>query len=463
MSRGEVRVEGLTWRPLGRRSPTIADLTVTIGPGEHVLIVGPSGAGKSTLLLAMAGALGHGVPGDLGGSVQTGGRAGLVLQNPADAVVAEHVGRDVAFGLENLAVPAEQIWPQVDRSLAAVHLAGRRDRLVAGLSGGELQRVVLAGVLVMQPDLLLVDEPTSMLDAVNAEAARDAILDAATDRTLVVVEHRPELWLPHVDRVIALDAGGTVAFDGTVSEFVRGPRLPGVWMPGEPAPAPIDVLSNLVVPAEPTGGIEANDVHVTLTTRTLRGVQKTAALRGLTTSLEPGALTAFLGPSGAGKSTALAACGGLVRLDSGAVSPDRSRLPSRRLAAEIGWVPQNSEHGFVAATVAEEVACTGRRLGMHVDVPAVLEVFGLTAHAAMNPFRLSGGEQRRLALAAGLAHRPGVLVLDEPTVGQDPSTWAAIAGWMAAARDAGAVVAISTHDPDLAPDVRVQLERGVVR
>jgi len=463
VSRGEVRVEGLTWRPLGRSSPTIADLTLTIRSGERVLIVGPSGAGKSTLLLAIAGALGHAVAGDLSGSIRVDGRVGLVLQNPSDAVVAEHVGRDVAFGLENEGVRREQIWPQVDQTLAALQLAGQRDRFVAALSGGELQRAVLAGVLVMRPEILLVDEPTSMLDASNAAAARDAILDAAQDRTLVVVEHRSEPWLPHVNRVVALDSGGAIVFDGTTAEFASGSRLAGVWMPGGSAPEPISVPSHLVAPEMSTDGIEARDVHVTLTTRTPRGVQSTSALRGLTAALEPGALSAFVGPSGAGKSTALAVCGGLQRIDSGVVSPDRSRLPSVRLASEVGWVPQSPEHGFVAATVAEEVARTGRRLGTTVDVPVVLEVFGLTRYALANPFRLSGGEQRRLALAAGLAHRPGVALLDEPTVGQDPSTWAAITGWMAAARDAGAVVALSTHDADLSPDVVIRMERGVAQ
>jgi energy-coupling factor transport system ATP-binding protein len=185
-------------------------------------------------------------------------------------------------------------------------------------------------------------------------------------------------------------------------------------------------------------------------------------LRDFSAQLEPGRTTAFVGPSGAGKSTALCVLAGLQRTDSGQVRPDRSRVRSRRLAEDVGWVPQNPEHGFLTHSVRDEVAHTGRRVGRPVDVDEVLEVFGLDRHGAAHPSRLSGGEQRRLALAAAVAHRPGFLLLDEPTVGQDPATWSAVAGWMQAARDAGAVVALSTHDPEMSVDDIVRLEAGVV-
>ncbi len=461
MSRGEVRVEGLTWRPVGRSRPTVVGLNLRIRPGERVLVVGPSGAGKSTLLLALAGALGRTVAGDLSGTVEVGGRVGLVLQNPADSTVAEQVGRDVAFGLENESVAPALMWPQVDQALASVNLPDVRDRLVSTLSGGELQRVALAGVLVTRPDVLLLDEPTSMLDSVNAEAARDAVLLAAGERTLIVVEHRFEPWLDHVDRIVALSADGGLAFDGSVDAFRQAPALDGVWMPGAPPPLPLALPVELVAPDNPVRTIEAQDVQVTLATRTLRGTNRTMALRDFGALLAPGTSTAFIGPSGAGKSTALAVCGGLQRTDTGRVTPDRARWRSRRLAADVGWVPQNPEHAFLASTVAEEVERTGQRLGRMVDVEAVLAAFGLASLAGANPFRLSGGEQRRLALAAGLAHRPGVMLLDEPTVGQDPATWAAVVGWMDAARDAGAIVALSTHDADVQPDVVVHFEAGL--
>ncbi|MEO6605466.1 MAG: ATP-binding cassette domain-containing protein [Aeromicrobium sp.] len=462
MSPGEARFSGFTWRPLGRRNPVIAGLDLRIEPGERVLLVGPSGAGKSTLLHGLAGALGSTIAGDLTGTAEVGGRLGLLLQNPADAVVAERIGRDVAFGPENAALGRDEIWSRVDAALESVGLTYGRDHFTAALSGGEQQRLALAGVLAIRPDILLLDEPTSMLDASTATSVRDAIVGAAGDCTIVVVEHRIEPWLGHVDRVIVLGAGGVVVSDGSVAAFLAGPRPEGVWMPGMPTPAALDIPAAMVAPDAEALSISAVDVSVELVTRTLLGTQRTKALRDFTASLEPGKVTAFTGPSGAGKSTAIAALGGLLKPASGTVTPDVRRWRSPRLAASIGWMPQNPEHGFLAQTVADEVAKTGLKVGRDVEVDAVLEVFGLAHLAGANPYRLSGGEQRRLALAAALAHRPGVMLLDEPTVGQDPGTWAAVVGWVTAASHAGVTVAVSTHDADLPIDLELRMTGGAL-
>ena len=458
---GAVRVEGLTWRPLGRRAPTLRDVGLRIDPGERVLIVGPSGAGKSTLLHALAGALSTTIAGELSGDVRVGGRLGMVLQNPADAVVAEHLGRDVAFGLENERHPRERIWPQVDAALAAVDLHYGRNHLVSALSGGELQRLVLAGVLAVRPDVLLLDEPTSMLDARAATAARDAILSVVRERTMIVVEHRFEPWLEHVDRVIVIGRGGALESDSQVAQFLAGPTPRGVWMPGAPAPEPRAVIGALVTPDASPLPLIAEDVEVTLVTRTLRGVHRAPALRCFGGRFDPGDVSGLVGPSGSGKSTALAALGGLQRVQGGRITPDRSRMSSRALASQVGWVPQNPEHTFLAHTVRDEVELTARRLGLHIDVDAGLNAFGLTELADAHPFRLSGGEKRRLAILAGLAHRPGVILLDEPTVGQDPDSWAAIVGWMVSAAEAGAAIVAATHDDALPCDSVTSLVMGV--
>lgn len=462
MPLGEVRFTDFTWRPIGRRHPVVAGLDLTIEPGERVLLVGPSGAGKSTLLNGLAGALGTTIAGDLTGSAEVDGRLGLLLQNPADAIVAERLGRDVAFGPENAAMTREEIWSRVDEALDAVGLTYGRDHFTASLSGGEQQRLALAGVLAMRPDVLLLDEPTSMLDATTAANVREAILTASGDRTLVVVEHRIEPWLPHVDRVVVVAPGGTVVSDGSVAAFLDGPRPAGVWSPGMATPRPLDVPADLVRPEVAAMTVTASDVSVELVMRALRGTQRTRALSGLTASIEPGRVTGFTGPSGAGKSTALGVLGGLLRPSGGRVSPELRRRTSVELAAAVGWVPQNPEHGFLTTTVAAEIGLTAARVGREVDVVAVLEVFGLERFADSNPYRLSGGEQRRLALAAALAHRPGVVLLDEPTVGQDPGTWAAVTGWIESSRTAGATVALSTHDPDLWLDVEHRMRAGVL-
>jgi energy-coupling factor transport system ATP-binding protein len=468
---GQARFRGFGWRPLGRREPVVADLDLTIEAGQRVLLAGPSGAGKSTLLLALVGALGHTVAGDVSGSAEADGRVGLLLQNPGDALVAERIGREIAFGPENLGLSRDEIARRVDAARAAVALPYPVDHPVAALSGGEQQRLALAGTLAMQPGLLLLDEPTAMLDAEHAAHVRESVVDVVdrTGATLVVVEHHLEPWLAHVDRVVVLGADGTVVADTTPAAFVEHHRdalgAQGVWMPGLAAPVPQRPASDLVLPDVMSEPLVTEHLGVTLVRRGLRGSTTTVALHDVDARFDPGDVTLVTGPSGAGKSTLVAALGGLQAPTEGVVhgwGGPPHRLKSPALAARLGWVPQNPEHGLLARAVAEEVALTATALDRPVDVEAVLAHLGLEHLASTHPFRLSGGEQRRLALAAALAHRPGVVLLDEPTVGQDRLTWAAIVGWMRAAADAGAVVVASSHDAVLADaaDARVSLAAG---
>jgi len=232
-------------------------------------------------------------------------------------------------------------------------------------------------------------------------------------------------------------------------------------MPGAPPPEPLDVLSALVTPDASPLPLIAEDVEVTLMNRTLRGVHRTPALRRFGGRFDPDHVTALVGPSGSGKSTALAALGGLQRVQGGRITPDRTRMKSQDLASQVGWVPQNPEHMFLTHTVRDEVELTARRLGLHIDFDAGLAAFGLEGLERVHPFRLSGGEKRRLAILAGLAHRPGVILLDEPTAGQDPDSWAAIVGWFTSAAAAGAAVVVATHDEALPANAVVPLVQGV--
>lgn len=467
-------LRGFGWRPVSRRRPVISDLDLDVAPGERVLLAGPSGAGKSTVLRALAGVLATTSAGEMSGSVEVDGRVGLLMQNPHDAVVADRIGRDVAFGMENMCVPRAQLWRRVRDALGAVNVPYALDHPTRALSGGETQRLALAGVLALRPGMLLLDEPTSMLDEGNARSVRAAVL-AAVERsgaTLVVVEHRIAPWLAAVDRVVVLDSGGAVAYDGSPDAFVREhtDRLAraGMWMPGLDAPFPQQVPPGLTEPVEPAVRVAAEDLQVELRTRTIRGTVTARALRGVDAVLEPATLTSLTGPSGSGKSTLVAACAGLIaptagRIDAGDARPPH-RWSSAGLAKRIGWVPQTPEHGFLTTRVRDELTCTSHSLGRAVDVEALLDLFRLTPYADANPYQLSGGEQRRLALAAALAHRPGVALLDEPTAGQDRNTWAAIAGWLVAARASGVTTAVATHDADLIAHAHteVRLRNGKV-
>jgi len=283
-----------------------------------------------------------------------------------------------------------------------------------------------------------------------AVEVRDAVLGVVGARSLVVVEHRFEPWLDHVDRVVVLDHG-RIVFDGSPAGFLVAAVPDELWLPGRPAPMPLVVPAHLVRPRESVE-VAAQDVVVDRVTRTLRGTERTRAVDGLTLSLTPGTTTALVGSSGAGKSSALLALGGLLKPVSGRVTaPD-----------EIGWSPQDPELGFVARTIRLELEATPHALGREIDVDALLEVIGLAGRGDDHPYRLSGGEQRRLALAAATAHRPGLVLADEPTVGQDRSTWALVAGWLGSAAAAGATVAASTHDADLPRDRDVEMKGGAV-
>jgi energy-coupling factor transport system permease/ATP-binding protein len=427
------------------------------------MVAGPSGAGKSTLLRALAGLLLTADAGELTGSVTVDGapagsrpgQAGLLLQDPADALVAATVGRDVAFGPENVALPRPEIWSRVAEALAAVGFRYDVGHPSAELSGGEAQRLALAGGLALRPGLVLLDEPTSMLDAESAAEVRAAVLAGMAGATLVVVEHRLAPWLDAVDRVIVLSASGRVIADGEPRAVfaAHGPELAaqGVWVPGRRPPdaQPLaEELAGLRPAPSAAGGGELLTAY---------GVEVAGRLAPVDLVLAPGEAVAVTGASGSGKSTLLAALAGRLKPTGGAVraapalagpaDPDPARWSSRDLAARVGWVGQHPEHGFVARSVRDELLA-GRPVPLDAEtrVDRLLVAFGLGELAGVDPHRLSGGEQRRLAVAAALAQGPAVLLLDEPTLGQDRQTWAMVAGAIAAARRAGTAVAVATHD-----------------
>ncbi len=464
----------------------LSNLDLRVAPGERLLLAGPSGSGKSTLLRAVAGLLLTDAVGDLSGRVTIDGRppqevpgqVGLLLQDPSAAVVASRVGRDVAFGLENTRVPREEMPPRVRGALEAAHFPYDEQRATGSLSGGETQRLALAGALALSPRVLLLDEPTAMLDEEGSARVRRSVLDVAARNgtTLVVVEHRLGPWIEHMDRCVVLDRNGDIVADGPPATVLadQGESLAvqGIWVPGLPEPDPLDIDPVLVTPEEPLPAgsrlVDARDLVVRYRSafRGPRGGPLDApALAGVSCSLTAGALTALTGPSGAGKSTLLSVLAGLQQPESGVADvherlagrKGRSvwRLTSRELAGGFAWVPQLPEHGLVRHTVLEELMVTSRALGRpeaasRTRCLALLDVLGLGHLATASGHHLSGGEQRRLVVAAALAHGPAGLFLDEPTVGQDRNTWAAVLGVCEAARAAGAAVAVATHDLDVA-------------
>ncbi|MBF4994178.1 ATP-binding cassette domain-containing protein [Arthrobacter gandavensis] len=456
------------WRHAGRKAQAVAGVSFDINPGERVLLLGASGAGKSTLLHALAGVLGEDTGGTESGTLRLDGahpqgargRAGLLLQDPDSQIVLSRVGDEVAFGAENLGVPRAEIWERVHAALDDVGLRVPLGHSTAALSGGQKQRLALASILAMAPGLLLLDEPTANLDPAGVLEIRDSVervLDR-TGATLIVVEHRVAAWAQLVDRVIVLDAGGGLLADGPPREVLTAERTrsrlaeAGVWLPG----AAVDVPPPL--PAMPAAEdlLTADGLEVA---RTPRGP---AVLTGVDLALKAGDALGITGANGAGKSTLALTLGGLLRPRAGkltaspALAREAGNTPSKwksaQLVTRIGTVFQEPEHQFLTGSVREELAFGPRRAGRsETDVRDTVEELAhrlkLSGLLQANPFTLSGGEKRRLSVATMLATSPDILLLDEPTFGQDANTWRELVSLLAQQRrDAGCAVVSVTHD-----------------
>ncbi|CAD5995942.1 ABC transporter ATP-binding protein [Agreia sp. COWG] len=475
-----VTARGWGWRHATRRAWAVRDLDLDISAGERVLLLGASGAGKSTLMHALAGVIGGDDEGEQQGELLVASRpattsrgvAGLVLQDPDSQVILARVGDDVAFGCENLGVPRDEIWVRVDEALRAVGLALPLDHPTSALSGGQKQRLALAGVLAMRPGLILLDEPTANLDPEGVREVRDAVARVAdsTGATLVVIEHRVEIWRDIVDRVVVLSPGGGVLADGEPKTVLgaHGASLAasGVWIPEFPPP--------IAPRRDPgVGGAERLLDASGLAIARTRGVP---LAEGLELSFDAGTASALVGPNGAGKSTLALTLAGLLKPAAGQViASDALRQgvgsspiawKSKQLLTRIGTVFQDPEHQFLTATVRDELSVGPRALAQgQADVTArvdeLMQRLRLDHLALANPFTLSGGEKRRLSVATVLATRPRMLVLDEPTFGQDSRTWSELVALLAEQLDEGNSVLAVTHDAQFVraiADIEVRLQ-----
>lgn len=459
------------WRHASRKDYALRHVDFEIKPGERVLLLGASGAGKSTLMAGLAGVLGGDDEGEQEGRLLVGGvdarsargTSGLVLQDPDAQTILERVGDDVAFGCENLNLPKDEIWKRARAALDIVGLDYMRfDHSTRRLSGGQRQRLALAGVLAMHPGLLLLDEPTANLDPDGVREVHDAVRQVIerTGETLIVVEHHIDVWLDLVDRVIVLGrpdeaspCGGVIA-DGTPDEVFgsMGDVLAegGAWVPGRsiaPCPAAHEPGETVLRADDLSFGREFPlGEHVNVEFHT-------------------GEVTALTGRNGVGKSTLALTLAGLLEPVAGHVRVAESMVPphrandvsgwkSRDLLGRIGMVFQEPEHQFVTSNVRDEVAVGPKSMGKsdgeaYRIADEMLERMRLARFAPANPFTLSGGEKRRLSVASMMAAAPKVLVMDEPTFGQDFTTWTQMVQLIADVRDSGSAVIMVTHDEAL--------------
>lgn len=563
----ELRFEHWGYRHASRRAFAVRGLDLTIKAGQRVLLLGASGIGKSTILSGAAGLIGNDFVAknsakdsvensedsaksqqttlveDADGGVSEGcvlvdgvpvrrarGRVGLVLQDPDAQAIFQRLGDNVAFGPENMNVPRGEIWDRVRKSLKEVGLDGLQlHRSTSHLSGGQMQRLALAGALAMQPSVLLLDELTANLDPDGTQqivGAVRAVLDS-THATMVLVEHHAEPWIDMIDRVVVLglendeaangkDANGetvhsetvhdddiaraassrtVIVADGTPDEVFNRTDLDfedlGIWLPErykhnakssekssanaespENSSASNSSVSNSSTNAESSEKYYENCNpaegygEVLLSTKDLAISHNSEPIaRHINLEFKAGQITALVGANGAGKSTLSLTLAGLLpavsgevvasdALAQGANGTDPMKWKSPDLAKRISYVFQNPEHQFACGSVLDEVMLGPLRTGVSADearakAQELLKRFRLARYAKANPYTLSGGEKRRLTVAASLAAAPRVLILDEPTFGQDRKTWLQIIRLIASLRSGGVSIIVVTHDREL--------------
>ena len=502
-----MRIEGLSVHYLGRESWVLDSVSLTHLRGRVTAVIGPSGCGKTTLVRALCGLIPHCLPSEYSGSLSLDGTevadatvqtlaetVAYVGQSPDAAVVTRTVHDDVAFPLQNLCLPRSEITSRVHEALRGVGLIERIWDDPWTLSGGQRQRLAVAVALAMHPRLLVLDEPTSTIDTTGREEFYDLISSlTASGMAVVVIDHDLDPVLPIVDQVLALDTVGGIIAVGTPREVFMGHRGEltdaGVWMPRALRDAEDGLPASSSAPEAPLTCAEAGvrvprladlcaDVEVRYLEKQTRdsaeswqqveSIDTRDALAGRTrpeprTSVElvdlevpgrspsvsmrlgGGELVGLVGPNGAGKSSILSALAGLVRSTARkAVVGGRDVGKGRHL---VGYVFQNPEHQFVATTVGAELAVGGTS---QARVDQLLEQFHLTAHRDHHPLTLSGGQARRLSVATMVSEERDVVVLDEPTYGQDWDNTRELMDFIDQLRHQGRTVIMATHDLELA-------------
>lgn len=506
--------------------PQLREVTFAVEPGERVAIMGATGAGKTTLAMSLNGLVPHHHEGATTGTITVAGmntaqaqiadlvrRIGLVMQDAESQITGRYARDDAAVGPANLGLDRDEVFRRADAALELVGLGELADRDTAQMSGGQQQRLAIAGILAMQPELMVLDEPTSELDPAGTEQVFTLVqsLSADAGRTVVMVEHEPELVAAWADRLLVL-ADGRLVFNGPPAQFFAEPELvrsaglraPGVTeltialrdaglLPADAAlPTTVDQAVDLLRPltgaaaaaaaaastaapsAAPTPVTSAAPVVLAAEDLGHRYPSGVEALRGVDLQVRQGEFVALLGRNGAGKTTFARHLNGLLRPTAGRVSihgrPTDDR-PLHELATEVGYVFQNPDHQIFATSVRDEIAFGLRNLGHSEDaiaarVTEVLEQVGMPELVDVHPYRLGKGQRQRLAVASVLALKPDILVIDEPTTGQDWTGSVAMLDLVRELNQAGHTIMMITHDMVLASQYAhraVVFDSGTVR
>ena len=478
-----ISMENVTYTYPGTTQPALMDFSLQVEEGEFLLVVGASGAGKSTMLRLVNGLVPHFYGGELSGRIEVAGRdpvevgpgemsdtAGMVFQDPEAQFVAEVVEDEMAFAMENAGLPPTIMRRRVEEALHALGIEHLRGRRVSTLSGGEKQRVAIASVLTLQPQVLVLDEPTSQLDPQSAEEVLDALVKLNKDLGLTVIlsEHRLERVVQHADRILYMEQGRPGVIGDPRDVLARIPLAPplvqvGKMMGWSPLPLSIKEARKFVREGAVVGGRwsvvgnvgQGNPPSIILEDVWF-GYGERSVLKGLSLEFKPGEVTALMGRNGAGKTTILKLIVGLLKPGRGAVRTlelDTRQAALEQIASLVGYVPQQPDVLLFADTVQGEVDFTRRAHRLPPDGAGLLAHLGLSRYKESDPRDLSVGERQRVALAAVLAGDPKAVILDEPTRGLDYLQKDALIALLRGLREEGRTVVLATHDVELAAHV----------
>ncbi|MBT2573644.1 ABC transporter ATP-binding protein [Bacillus sp. ISL-51] len=474
-------VDRLTFSYEEDEKPIIQDVSFQLKKGERALLLGPSGCGKSSLALCL-----NGLYPESCDAVQTGRIAlygtplsdlsepaaksiGAVFQDPDQQFCMLTVEDEIAFGLENLQYAKEDMDRIIDDVLEKFEILHLKKRTITALSGGLKQKVALACIIAMEPELIILDEPTAQLDPYSAREFVQLIRELQKKKGfgLLVIEHQLDHWAPWMDRTIVLDESGRKVMDGPTKDIFQF-QLDELTQLGITIPRVITLQKHLRIPFtlcketlfnEPfpplsdNGGIkpsseDALSVHDLSFKRGSKPI-----FQNLGFSVKKGSITAIAGPNGTGKSTLLSVLARLNRPESGLIEIDGRPIDSyseKELRRHMGFVFQNPEHQFVTDTVMDELLFGfERHKGVKEKALQLLTRFGLRRYVSYHPFSLSQGQKRRLSVATMLMHDVKMLLLDEPTFGQDAKTARECMQMLQEIQAEGTAVLMVTHDMEL--------------
>ena len=450
-----IEVTGFSYTYPGETDPVLKDITLTIEQGRFVVVTGPSGSGKSTLGKALAGFLFADETPHYSGKIIINGtdmtqvplyeasqRVAYVQQNPEDQFCTLTVMDELAFGLENLCINPIIIEQRIDQALSIVHGKHLKDRELDKLSGGEKQKVAIASMLALKPDVLILDEPTSNLDPEATQNIFETLhsLRQQQEIVVIIIEHKLDQLMGLVPDIFTLEKGKLTK--GLKESKSAGDHPEWIAFSGS-HPVNIkdsDINTPILQVNQATIGINGHDI-----------------LKKVNLTVHPGEFIALMGPNGSGKSTFLQAMMGFHEIAYGEIrlmDQNADRTKTSGLVRDVGYVFQNPDHQLFMPTVWREAILTSVNLDQwnesrKATAEKWLQKAGLAHRAEDHPQRLSYGEKRRLNVIASLLHEPQLLLIDELLIGQDPyhARW-----WMAFLKkyaEMGCSAILSIHHPQL--------------